>query len=86
MSTTRNSVLLDNEAYSLLINGDLHGWREALPKLEAHLQRAETLLREGVFSELELLPLNGHVYRLNRWRLRQFWRRGSSLAAHFFPS
>ncbi len=79
-------IVLDSSAYELLINGDLEGWQRQIMVLELYLQLAETLLRTKQIAELELVPLNGRIYRLGRWDLLKFWATRPSLQSLFFPA
>jgi len=81
-----NLLVLDSSAYELLINGDLEGWQRQLVQLETHLLLAEKLLRAKQITALEIVPLNGQIYRLTRWDRWKFWATAPSLQSLFFPA
>ncbi len=75
----RNLIVM-TDCYTTVQNKDVFEWLACLESIQSHyLSPLLKNLKHGEIQSLNLLPLNGHAYRLKRKQLRSWWRRRRSL-------
>ena len=75
-----NQLITYDALHRPVWRADPYDWSEALQKLDAFIQPLVDLLYASPQAELFLYPCDGSVYRINRNKLRRFWRRTKPMA------
>ncbi len=81
----RNLVVM-TDCYASVQNKDVFHWLDCLKSVQRqYLLPLLDGLKCGDINSLNLLPVNGHGYQLNRKQLRRWWQRRRSLETFLTP-